>query len=47
MYVRPPAPDTTPTIATQGRWSPASATLYRYMQIVDQWEDNTVRGIGL
>jgi integrase len=35
------------TIAAQGGWRPNSATLYGYMQVVDRWSDNAVRGIGL
>lgn len=35
------------TIATQGGWRPNSSELYRYMQIVDRWTDNALRGIGL
>lgn len=35
------------TIAAQGGWRPNSATLYGYMQIVDRWTDNAVKGIGL
>lgn len=35
------------SIATQGGWRPNSAELYRYMQIVDHWTDNALRGIGL
>lgn len=35
------------TIAAQGGWKPNSATLYGYMQIVDRWADNAVKGIGL
>lgn len=35
------------TIAAQGGWRPNSATLYGYMQIVDRWADNAVKGIGL
>lgn len=35
------------TIATQGGWRPNSDELYGYMQIVDRWSDNALKGIGL
>jgi integrase len=35
------------TIAAQGGWRPNSAVLFGYMQVVDRWSDNAVRGIGL
>jgi len=35
------------TIAQQGRWSPTSAALYGYLQSVDRWDDNALKGIGL
>lgn len=35
------------TIATQGRWSPQSTAVWRYIRIVDQWQDNATAGIGL
>lgn len=35
------------TIAQQGGWKANSATLYGYMQIVDRWTDNALKGIGL
>lgn len=35
------------TIAAQGGWKPNSATLYGYMQVVDEWTDNATEGIGL
>lgn len=35
------------TIATQGRWSPNGSTLYGYLHIVERWDDNAVKGIGL
>lgn len=35
------------SIAEQGRWSPNGAAVHGYMHIVDRWEDNAVKGIGL
>lgn len=35
------------SIAEQGRWSPNGAAVHGYMHIVDRWEDNAVRGIGM
>lgn len=35
------------TISTQGRWSPTSTEVYRYVRIVDQWADNATAGLGL
>ena len=35
------------TIAAQGGWKDNSAVLYGYMQIVDRWADNALKGIGL
>ncbi|MBA8823931.1 site-specific recombinase XerD [Saccharopolyspora lacisalsi] len=35
------------TIATQGRWSPNGSALYGYLHIVERWDDNAVKGIGL
>lgn len=37
----------TRSIAEQGGWSPNSAVLFGYMQIVDRWNDNPLDGIGL
>lgn len=42
-----PARHDAKTIAAQGDWRPNSDELYRYMQIVDQWSDNALKGIGL
>jgi integrase len=35
------------TIATQGGWVPNGSALYGYMQVVDGWTDNALKGIGL
>ncbi|MEU6267506.1 tyrosine-type recombinase/integrase [Saccharopolyspora shandongensis] len=35
------------TIARQGRWVPHGAAVHGYMQTVDQWDDNALKGIGL
>lgn len=35
------------TIAKQGGWRENSAQLYGYMQVVDRWSDNALKGIGL
>lgn len=35
------------TIAHQGGWDPNGAALHGYLQIVDQWTDNALAGIGL
>lgn len=35
------------SIAEQGRWSPTGAAVHGYMHIVDRWEDNAVKGIGM
>lgn len=35
------------TIVEQGGWLAHSAVLHGYMQVVDRWTDNAVKGIGL
>lgn len=35
------------TIAPQGGWKPHSREMLGYMQIIDRWTDNPLRGIGL
>ncbi|MFI7448030.1 tyrosine-type recombinase/integrase [Nonomuraea sp. NPDC049714] len=35
------------TIAAQGGWTPHSREMLGYMQIVDRWTDNPLRGIGM
>lgn len=37
----------TKSIAKQGGWVENSKVLYGYMEIVDRWTDNAVKGIGL
>lgn len=34
-------------IATHGRWSKTSTQVHEYVDIVDKWRDNPMRGIGL